>query len=154
MAIRLSGGCQCGAVRYALASMPTDATICHCRMCQKAGGGAFLASATLPASDLAWTRGQPASFQSSSTAARDFCAACGTPLTFKVLGEQRVSVGVGTLDEPAAVAPTEQIGVESRLPWWQRAAQLPSHATQPFDMVSFQHPDHDTLDDWQPPTAA
>ncbi len=154
MAIRLSGGCQCGAVRYALASVPTEATICHCRMCQKAGGGAFLASATLPAADLTWTRGQPASFQSSSAAARDFCAACGTPLTFRMLGERRVSIGLGTLDEAGAVAPREQVGIEARLPWWQHATELPSHATQPLPLVSFQHPDHDTAPDWQPPEAA
>jgi hypothetical protein len=31
----MTGGCQCGAVRYALMSEPTHASICHCRMCQK-----------------------------------------------------------------------------------------------------------------------
>ena len=30
---------------------------------------------------LSWTRGQPASFRSSSLVERQFCAACGTPLT-------------------------------------------------------------------------
>ena len=29
----MTGGCQCGAVRYALLSEPTGANICHCRMC-------------------------------------------------------------------------------------------------------------------------
>ncbi len=153
MAIRLSGGCQCGAVRYALASVPTDATICHCRMCQKAGGGAFLASATVPEADLAWTRGRPASFHSSSAAARDFCAACGTPLTFRMLGEQRVSLGLGTLDEPGVVAPAEQLGIEARLAWWPHVAELPSRESQPLRLVSYQHPDHDTPADWRPPEA-
>jgi hypothetical protein len=32
----LSGGCQCGAVRYALYAEPEGASVCHCRMCQKA----------------------------------------------------------------------------------------------------------------------
>ena len=34
----MTGGCQCGAVRYALMAEPTHASICHCRMCQKAFG--------------------------------------------------------------------------------------------------------------------
>ena len=33
-----TGGCQCGAVRYALYAMP-EGSVCHCRMCQKAVGG-------------------------------------------------------------------------------------------------------------------
>ena len=151
MTIRLTGGCQCGAVRYALASMPGGGSICHCRMCQKAGGGAFLASVTLPAADLTWTRGQPATFQSSSVAARDFCAACGTPLTFRFTPSERISVGVGTLDEPNAVAPEEQIGLESQLAWWRNVADIPVHTDPPPELVNFQHPDHDTPPDWQPP---
>ncbi|HXW19776.1 MAG TPA: GFA family protein, partial [Roseiarcus sp.] len=41
----LRGGCQCGAVRYRLTASPTGASICHCRMCQKAGGAPFMAFA-------------------------------------------------------------------------------------------------------------
>ena len=38
---RLTGGCQCGAVRYALLEPPSNPHICHCRMCQKAFGSFF-----------------------------------------------------------------------------------------------------------------
>ena len=44
----LSGGCQCGAVRYALYAEPAAADICHCRMCQKAMGNLFMATASVP----------------------------------------------------------------------------------------------------------
>ena len=40
-AFRLTGGCQCGAVRYCLHEPPADPHICHCRMCQKAFGSFF-----------------------------------------------------------------------------------------------------------------
>ncbi len=43
----MTGGCQCGAVRYALFEMP-ELTICHCRMCQKAVGGPFAALCKVP----------------------------------------------------------------------------------------------------------
>ena len=34
--VRLTGGCQAGAVRYVLNEQPPGPHICHCRMCQKA----------------------------------------------------------------------------------------------------------------------
>ena len=77
-----TGGCQCGAIRYAMFAAP-KAGLCHCRMCQKAVGGPFLAWAMVPVEAFAWTRGQPAEFRSSSAATRGFCARCGTPLLFQ-----------------------------------------------------------------------
>jgi hypothetical protein len=34
----ITGGCQCGAIRYELKQPPRRASICHCRMCQRATG--------------------------------------------------------------------------------------------------------------------
>jgi hypothetical protein len=79
----LTGGCQCGAVRYALFAKPERTGICYCRMCQKAVGGPFFAWAAVDEDDIAWTHGAPAQFASSSAADRGFCARCGTPLTFR-----------------------------------------------------------------------
>ena len=76
----MTGGCQCGSVRYALTAAPERVHLCHCRACQKAVGGPFAALAPVRRQDFAWTRGTPASFASSSIAHRDFCAGCGTPV--------------------------------------------------------------------------
>ena len=75
----MTGGCQCGAVRYALMSEPTQASICHCRMCQKAFGNYFAPLTGVPRKDLVWTKGQPGIFRSSEAAERGFCRDCGTP---------------------------------------------------------------------------
>ncbi len=154
----LTGGCQCGAVRYRLASAPISASMCHCRMCQKATGGPFLASATVALADVAWTRGSPAIFRSSSLAERGFCAACGTPLSFGTIGEDRISIALGSLDHPGTVAPGKQIGIEGRVAWWGTIAGLPEMTTEQdapgFEARArnFQHPDHDTGPDWRPPS--
>ena len=141
----LTGGCQCGAVRYALYAEP-DVGICHCRMCQKATGGLFLASAGVPLAQFAWTKGEPAVFQSSSVAERGFCRECGTPLFFRYLAKDTIDVTIGSLDDPAAAKPASQVGVESRVPWWRELFELPGRTTQKDPppggleaMSSFQH---------------
>lgn len=146
----LTGGCQCGAVRYALYAEPTEPGICHCRMCQKAFGNYFSALAGVPPRNLAWTRGQLSVFRSSEAVERGFCRDCGTPLSYHVVGSDRISVSLGSLDEPRRVWPTVQDGVEGRV--WSLADldALPAETTEasiPPDMLarmrSRQHPDRD-----------
>jgi len=156
-AVVLSGGCQCGAVRYVLYAAPEGTHICHCRMCQKAVGGPFAPLAPVRLADFAWTRGTPDAFRSSSIAERDFCAACGTPLTFRYIGSDWIDVTIGSLDHPELAPPGIQYGVESRLPWFAQMASLPERSTaesleleRARRIVGFQHPDHDTPPDWRP----
>jgi hypothetical protein len=145
---KLTGGCQCGAVRYALSSQPTGASICHCRMCQKAFGNYFAPLAGVPRADLTWTRGQPSAFRSSEAVERGFCRDCGTPLYYRVLERDRISVSLGSLDDPAAVPPESQFGVESVVPFFAtlhtlRVEAEDSDAALLARMASRQHPDHD-----------
>jgi hypothetical protein len=146
----MTGGCQCGAVRYALYETP-ESTVCHCRMCQKAVGGPFAAFCKVKSAGFAWTRGDPSSFQSSSAAERQFCAACGTPLTFRYLDGDAIEVTTGSLDDAARVPPTMNFGTEARLPWIELLApgRLPETPTSASNsatrvIVSRQHPDHNT----------
>ena len=103
--VRLTGGCQCGAVRYRLEAPPTGANICHCRMCQKAGGGPLMAFAGVRLDGIVWTRGAPTVFASSAVAERGFCPNCGTPLSYRTIGRDRISVTIGSLDRPSAARP-------------------------------------------------
>jgi hypothetical protein len=155
---RHSGGCQCGAVRFAVYAEPDKIGICHCRMCQKAVAGPFAVLAEVPRAQFAWTRGAPSTFQSSTRAVRDFCAACGTPLSYRHPGGRIIELLTGAFDQPARLAPTYAVGTESMLAWLAEVARLPGKTTsanlaphQPVDIVGFQHPDHDTDPNWQPP---
>ena len=156
----LTGGCQCGAIRYAFYAQPDRAGICHCRMCQKSVGGPFKAWANVRMENFAWTRGKPATFRSSSAAERGFCARCGTPLYFAYIKRpESISVTIGSLDAPGAVRLTQVDGIESRLANFAAdvLATLPARPTSegnpPEDLthiVNYQHPDHDTPADWHP----
>ena len=156
-ALRHRGGCQCGAVRFAVYADPVKTGICHCRMCQKAVAGPFAILAEVPLAQFAWTRGTPATFQSSSRALRDFCRACGTPLSYRHVDGELIELLTGAFDEPARLPPTYAVGTESRLAWLDDLASLPGKSTATnlgtaslTEVVSFQHPDRDTGPDWQP----
>ena len=141
----LTGGCQCGAVRFRAGGQLGRASICHCRMCQKAFAGPFGALVTVSAADLVWTRGAPAHFQSSGKVKRGFCAACGTPLTFDY-SDTVIDLTVFAFDDPSAVEPVVQLARESRAPWIDQVADLPVRpSTGPSsEITSRQHPDRET----------
>ena len=146
----LSGGCQCGAIRFAVTAVPVKVSICHCRMCQKASGAPFASFADIDKGDFTWTKGKPAAFKSSSIAERDFCRDCGTPLSFRRIDGPRIEILTGTFDRPDRIIPTRQYGTESRLGWVVGIANLPSQTTlqnygpdKMATITSHQHPDHD-----------
>ena len=115
----LTGGCQCGAIRFALSAPPVKVSICHCRMCQKASGAPFASFADIERSDFAWTRGTPAAFRSSSIAMRDFCSQCGTPLSFRRIDGPRIEIMTGAFDRPDRVIPTLQLAPNpGSAGWW------------------------------------
>lgn len=142
-----TGGCQCGAVRFRTEIDPARASICHCRMCQKAFGSFYAPLVSVRDHSLVWTRREPKRFQSSNHVRRGFCEDCGTPLTYEA--PDGVALAIGAFDDPAAIPPAIQYGVEALLPYADRLASLPSRATEQEvdptsflrDIVSYQHPD-------------
>ena len=154
----ITGGCQCGAVRYRVDAPLGEASICHCRMCQKAMGGFFGPFVGAPFDALIWTRGSLKRFRSSNQVNRGFCGDCGTPLTYEY-SDKHVSLAIGTLDRPGDIRLGEQLASPSRMPYFEELAGLPVHpmdepqaAAHLARIISYQHPDHDTTD-WPPPQA-
>jgi len=149
-----TGGCQCGAVRYAFDQAPENVHVCHCRMCQKAVGGPFAIICPVLKSSFRVTRGEIAWFHSSGLARRGFCRDCGTPLIFDYPEFPDIGVLGGTLDDPDRAPPVVQYGNESRRSYYAALAALPGdHPTYSVDPNGYlpriqasnrQHPDHDT----------
>ena len=154
----LSGGCQCGAVRFRVEGPIGPSTVCHCRMCQKAFSAPFGVSVSAPAQQVVWTRGERKRFLSSDKVARTFCGDCGSPLTFEGAdGSRNIALATCAFDDPNALPPSRQGGAEAKLAWLDgvQALPWPSEATTAAQearygpRVSRQHPDHDT-DAWPP----
>jgi hypothetical protein len=150
-----TGGCQCGAVRFRIDGELGKPSICHCRMCQKATGGFFGPYVPAQIADVTWTRGARKRFQSSNKVWRGFCGDCGTPLTFESQPGV-IDLAIGVFDDPAPLKPDVQLGSPDRLPWVDELPALPSReqdeprtAAYLSDLVSYQHPDHET-EAWTP----
>ena len=142
-----TGGCQCGAVRFRIRGALGRASICHCRMCQKAFGGFFGPLVSVPVEGTEWTREEPSYFQSSVNIERGFCPRCGTPLTYRYEGG--LDIAIGAFDQRDDLMPVIQVNYANRLPWVEKIFDQP-HRTNEDDamrqegIISFQHPDHDT----------
>jgi hypothetical protein len=153
---KVTGGCQCGAVRFAADSLG-GAALCHCRMCQKAFGGFFAPLVT--GLGVVWTRGQPGWFASSDTARRGFCAQCGTPLAYDTHeADGSIELAIGALDDPELAPPARHVNPRDMVSYTLALGDLPVRpdTTRPYvetrkggPVTSHQHPDHDT-DTWPP----
>jgi hypothetical protein len=153
--IYFTGGCQCGAVRFRVEGPVKHASICNCRMCQKALGN-FIAPFAAFGGKLEWTRGRLTEFRSSQRVHRGFCSACGTPLTYR-RGEHQPSLTIGALDDPDAVLPTVELARDNRHPVFAHYDEMHDEPQGTTDeerdilaiLKSYQHPDHDT-ETWSP----
>ena len=122
----MTGGCQCGAVRFTVCIDSDDAYLCHCRMCQRAIGNVSVAFKTVPKADVRWD-GEPRWYTSSQIAKRPFCANCGTPLGFAYNDSENMDLNVGTFDDPRRFVPRHHYGIATRLDQWLDTSALPGY---------------------------
>ncbi|RYF43370.1 MAG: GFA family protein [Comamonadaceae bacterium] len=125
--MNLSGGCQCGAVRYEVRGEATHETLCHCTFCRRVSGAPVVAWFSVPPEAFRVTQGALKSFRSSADAIRRFCGDCGTPVTYQRDGFNEVDVTTCSLDDPEAVPPRDHTFVRSALRWAPVEDGLPRH---------------------------
>lgn len=128
----VTGGCQCGKVRYTARIEDYDAYLCHCRMCQRATGGVSIAFKNLPKENIRW-ESEPDWYESSPIARRPFCARCGTPLGFEFPDSDHADLTVGSFDDSAPFRPTHHFGAESLHDAWLDTGQLKRMRTTDYE---------------------
>jgi hypothetical protein len=125
------GGCLCGDVRYRARGKAIHQSYCHCTICRRAAGAPVVSWLTLPVNGFEFTRGQPARYDSSDFAYREFCRRCGPQLTFRDRNEQdRIDITSASLDDPGLAPPKDHIWVRSRIGWFDTADALPRYDTE------------------------
>ena len=125
-----TGGCLCGAVRYEATVVKSENWYCHCSMCQKASGSVVSTSAIVKKNQLCILKGTPKFYQSSTSVERGFCANCGSPLFFRPISEDWISILSGTLDDPEVAPPEGHYGIESKISWLTIVDDLKQERTE------------------------
>jgi hypothetical protein len=124
----LAGRCLCGAVRYRCHSPISPPTLCHCESCRRASGAHVVGWLTVPLAALAFTAGEPVTYQSSASVRRGFCGRCGTPLTYWTgRRSDEIDITIATLDVPDEVIPVDHVWMSDALAWDRPADGLPEH---------------------------
>ncbi len=128
---KLTGGCQCGAVRYTMSAPATDTVHCHCSMCRKVHGALFATFSAIPADAFRIDRGADnlTAFESSPGNPRRFCKSCGSQIYTMMPGDSTAYILTGTLDDGAhpghPVGKERHIFVASKVPWYELTDDLP-----------------------------
>lgn len=96
---------MCSAVRFKATGVPKAMGACHCEMCRRWSGSAFL-EVTVPLANIEWEGAENiARLQSSDWAERTWCAKCGSPLYYHVTMpgpmSEEVQLSVGLFDDPS-----------------------------------------------------
>jgi hypothetical protein len=123
-----SGGCFCGAVRYEIRGPVVRQAVCHCQGWRRASGAGALHWIAVRPEDFRMMQGVLAELRSGGfpeascdggRGVRAFCAACGTPISFRSdhRAERENNVTAGSPDDPAGFVPQEELFPEHRLPW-------------------------------------
>jgi hypothetical protein len=122
----LTGGCECGAVRYQVADAFLYAANCHCSRCRAATGSAFKAFAGIEREKLVITQGADRLLVFGQDDLNDTrCGTCGSLLFSVVRDGDYVHVAMGSLRDAPAIRPTEHIFVGSKAPWFEISDDLP-----------------------------
>ena len=78
---RLSGSCFCGAIRFSVTPPTLFCGHCHCSMCRRSHGAAFVTWFAVPPERFLLERdAELARFASSTHGTRSFCRRCGSTL--------------------------------------------------------------------------
>lgn len=117
----LTGGCQCGALRYRVEAEPIRVYCCHCSECRAQSASAFGVSVRVPTEAVSLTAGTPRIWRrataSGAVLACAFCPDCGTRIWHRHEPARRaLSIKGGSLDAPLDLTGAAHIWTSSKLP--------------------------------------
>lgn len=122
----MEGGCFCGDLRFSVEGEPIARTLCHCRSCRRASGGASVAWAVFPLDTFQALAGEARWYASSSGVEWGSCGRCGSLVLYRRASRpEHIDVTTVSLDEPDAFPPTVEIWTQDKLAWEQLNDALP-----------------------------
>ncbi|WP_334187784.1 GFA family protein [Noviherbaspirillum sp.] len=114
----LEGGCYCGHVRYEVSGAVFHESNCHCSICRRTAGSAYVTWFTADRRHFRLLGGTPARLRSTATGTRAFCPKCGTQLTFEDESKPgEIDVTTCSLDNPDLLPPKDHTYTSTRVAW-------------------------------------
>ena len=112
-AIKQTGSCLCGAVRFTANNSSKKVGACHCGTCRKWGGGPFMEIDC--GSDISF-EGEDAIevYNSSDWAERGFCKKCGSHLFYRLKEHKQHMVPVGLFDDQEGLVFESQVFIDEK----------------------------------------
>lgn len=132
----LTGGCQCGDVRYEVRGEPVDVYVCHCRECQKQSSSAFGISVIVRGDDLVLLAGAPRVWTRAATVGGSmdcaFCPRCGSRVWHgNPEHDDFISIKGGSLDAPPDLTDAKHIWISRKLPGIVISDHVEIHEEEP-----------------------
>jgi hypothetical protein len=124
----VSGSCLCGAVSFT-ATLPSLGCVhCHCTMCQRNHGAAFVTWFAVPPASLQIDSGAEdvVRWSSSTDGTRSFCRRCGSSLFCEnTQHPERVDIPLAVMNGSIDRAPQLHVFYDSHAPWAKLSDTLP-----------------------------
>ena len=114
------GGCLCGAIRFEVTPPTKWCAHCHCSLCRRAHGAAFVTWFGIEKAQFALTAGaeQVAWYRSTAPARRGFCSRCGSTLFFESDGwPGEIHIALANMEGPIDRAPAAHVFYDSHVSW-------------------------------------
>lgn len=112
-----TGKCMCGAVSFTVRDASTLFGACHCDMCRRWTGSAFLGM-TVPEDKISFDGEDAISrLQSSDWAERAFCNKCGSGLWYRVTSEDfpdTYQIPIGLYDDPNGLSFDRELFIDCK----------------------------------------
>jgi hypothetical protein len=125
---KVGGGCLCGAVRFTVALPTLFCGHCHCSMCRRNHGAAYVTWFAIPRSQLSIDGGldRLTRYESSSHGSRSFCSRCGSSLfCVSTNHPEVVDIPLANMDAAIDRIPESHIYFDDRAAWTVVADDLP-----------------------------
>jgi len=111
------GGCLCGAVRFTVVMPTVFCAHCHCSMCRRNHGAAYVTWLSAPRGQVTVDCGtdQLTRYQSSEHGSRSFCSRCGSSLfCVSTRHPDIIDIPLANMDGPIDRAPESHIYFDDR----------------------------------------
>jgi len=136
----MTGGCQCGRLRYEVTEAPLLTYTCHCTACQHITSSAFSLAILVRDEAFQLISGEPRTIDRLADSGRmttrwlcPDCASwiCSAPTPGVGPGQMVRRVRGGTLDDTSWLRPTAHFWTRSKQPWVTLPQGADIHETQP-----------------------